>query len=50
MLEFIMKLDEYLKQLPKISFNYGKCDINVIKIYFVRYFVDKSEGLNDVKE
>ncbi|BFZ13860.1 hypothetical protein BsWGS_16899 [Bradybaena similaris] len=43
--DLITRFDDYLRQLPVIGFNSGKYDVNVIKPYLVKYFVDKAEGL-----
>lgn len=49
-IDLITKLNDYLKQLPIIGFNFSKYDINAIKPYLFKDFVDKSESLNDIKE
>lgn len=49
-IDHITKLNDYLKRLPIIGFNFSKYDINAIKPYLFKDFVDKSESLNDIKE
>ena len=44
--KLLIKLEGYLSQLPVIGFNSGKYDINLIKPYFIKYFVGTEEGGN----
>jgi G:T-mismatch repair DNA endonuclease (very short patch repair protein) len=39
----IEKLDAYLKELPTLSFNGGKYDLNLIKPYLIHYFIEAAE-------
>lgn len=43
--DLVTRFDDYLNLLPLIGFNSGKYDVNVIKRYLVKHFVDKADGL-----